>query len=308
VIEHHELLQGYSGPLTTVAWSANGKQLATGSSDGAVRIWDVPSRQLLFTLEGHTRPVQAVAWNAEGNQIAEGGFDGTIHIWNIQTGARLCSFVANVGTNDPPTHGGVSVLAWHPNGQYLASGGYDGKVNVWEIRSSCAERKYQWTISQHLPVSLLAWSGNDQQLMTSDGLSIQLYSTHSGKMLTLLPFEQRILSLALSPDKLRVALALDIGEAGQVVELRDAATFQIRLRIQDMPCQLKAAQSLVWSPNGQQLAGICGNNKVIFWDSRTGRTVSDLSSEVTGLTWSPDSQQIATVGEDGIVRLWSYQE
>jgi len=310
VTEHHELLQGYSGSLTTVVWSANGKQLATGSSDGAVRIWDVLSRQPLFTLEGHARPVQAVAWNAEGNQIAEGGFDGTIHIWNSQTGAKLCSFVANVGTNDPPTRGGVSVLAWHPNGQYLASGGYDGKVNVWDIRNSCAERQFQWTISQRLPVSLLDWSVNNQQLMTSDGMSIQLYSTRSGQLLTLLPFERRILSLALSPDKLRVALTHDIGEAGQVVELRDAATFQIRLRIQvqDIRCQLNAVQSLVWSPNGQQLAGICGNNKVVFWDSRTGKTIPDLNSKATGLTWSPDSRQIATVGEDGIVRLWSRQE
>ncbi|HLY26275.1 MAG TPA: hypothetical protein VKQ72_08040, partial [Aggregatilineales bacterium] len=237
---------------------------------------------------------------------AEGSNDGTINIWGTHGGKRLCSFVANVGSASPGegTLGGVTALAWSPDGQYLASGGYDGKADVWEVRNTCAEQRYQWEISRGWSVSLLSWSANAHQILLSDGTDIRLYSSTSGELIHTFPSQRRTFGLSRSSDGFEVALLRDNGEAGQIVELRDAATFQLYLIIEGIPCQTPASIPLVWSPDGQEVATIC-DGKATFWNTRTGKAQTEIGTNVAALAWSPDGHQIATVGADGMIHLWA---
>ncbi len=83
------ILHGHTDAIYSVAWSRDGKNLASGSGDQTVRLWEVSSRKLLNILHGHSHWVISVAFSPDGKILASSGYDGTINLWDSQTGACL---------------------------------------------------------------------------------------------------------------------------------------------------------------------------------------------------------------------------
>ena len=73
---------GNSGPVNSVAFSRDGRTLATGSENGTVQLWELPSDTQLATLKGGTGPVFSVAFSPDGRTLAAGGFNGTVRVWD----------------------------------------------------------------------------------------------------------------------------------------------------------------------------------------------------------------------------------
>ena len=78
-------LKGHTTYVTNVTFSPNGKQIASGSGDSTVKIWDFRTNQTLLTLEGHTKRVTSVAFSPDGKQIVSGSLDRTVKIWDSST-------------------------------------------------------------------------------------------------------------------------------------------------------------------------------------------------------------------------------
>ena len=72
-----------------MAWSADGRTLATGSHDHTVRLWDAETGRELHTLTGHQYLVASVTWSPDGRMLASGSYDGTIRLWDPRTGRCL---------------------------------------------------------------------------------------------------------------------------------------------------------------------------------------------------------------------------
>ena len=79
-------LEGHTDNVWSVAFSPNGKMLASGSWDQTVRLWDIETEQLLYTLTGHTSDIVSVAFSPDGQTLASGSWDGTIRLWNPNNG------------------------------------------------------------------------------------------------------------------------------------------------------------------------------------------------------------------------------
>src|SRR5262249_30746533 len=85
---HQEIrtLKGHKGKVISVAFSPDGKRIATGSFDRTAKIWDSETGKEIFTLKGHTGAVTSVAFSPDGRRIATGSFDSTARVWDASTG------------------------------------------------------------------------------------------------------------------------------------------------------------------------------------------------------------------------------
>ena len=122
-----------SPPLAKVAFSPNGKILATWGAPGAVRLWDVATHsQIGAPLSADNGQVFAVAFSPDGKTLATMNADGTAQLWDVGTHAPIgASLIGGQGRAAGLLGGGE--VAYSPNGKILATGNSDGTVELWNI-------------------------------------------------------------------------------------------------------------------------------------------------------------------------------
>jgi WD40 repeat protein len=122
-----QTIRDFPDPLTAVALSPDGKQLAAGSIAGTVHVVNVATPSERRSLNGHSAEVRCVAFSPDGKTLASGGVDGVVRLWDPATGkpVRIMHWHRHV----------VLCLAFSPDNKFLASGGADGAVRVWDLAS-----------------------------------------------------------------------------------------------------------------------------------------------------------------------------
>ena len=118
-------LKGHTGWVGGVAFSPDGKTIATASADHTAKFWDAATGKELTTLKAHDDIVSAVAYSKDGTHFATAGFDGTAKVWTAAKRELVHTFKGG--------RGALLAVAFNPNGKALATAGIDGNVRVWEL-------------------------------------------------------------------------------------------------------------------------------------------------------------------------------
>ncbi|HEX8703888.1 MAG TPA: hypothetical protein VF815_33965 [Myxococcaceae bacterium] len=283
-------LRGHRGPVQSIAFSEDGRLLASGGSDSTVRVWDLPTRRELRRFEGNLQPMWSVAFEQDGRTLATGGNDALVHLWDTRTGHELRRLKSHTGP--------VRAVATSTDGRLLASGGDDGLLYLWEPDTGHNPRRMEGHAGS---VRSVAFSPDGRWLVSGgDDFTVLLQRTDAPQPPKLLKGPQgRVLSVAFSPDGSLVAAS---GEDSGVF-LWKAETAQELRHLQSPTTSVRA---MAFSPDGKLLAS-SGDKTVQLWEVSTGRLVRTLKGHekaVQTLAFSPEGNTLASGGGDSAVRLW----
>jgi WD40 repeat protein len=148
-------LKGHSGPVNCVAYNADGRQIATASSDKTVRVWNAQTGKTIHTLRSHSNDVTCVAWSTLG-LLASTSADQSTIVWNGKSGQQLVTLKGHVGE--------VTCAAWSPSGDCLATTSGDHSAILWLIEG----QKKLHTLNGHkAKVTSVAWNSDGKFLVTA---------------------------------------------------------------------------------------------------------------------------------------------
>ncbi|KAJ1638655.1 WD40-repeat-containing domain protein [Pavlovales sp. CCMP2436] len=116
-------LQGHQRPINALAFSPDGRLLATASFDGSVRLWLAADGKFVCAFRGHVGPVYQLGWSGDSRLVVSGSRDSTMKVWEVAT--------KKLKTDLPGHADEVFAVDWSPDGQRVASGGKDKMLKFW---------------------------------------------------------------------------------------------------------------------------------------------------------------------------------
>lgn len=283
--------------VDAVAFSPDGRFLATGDRNNRTILWSAREGAPVLTLWGHTGQITGLAFSPDGTRLASTGSDYVLRLWETATGRPLLALSAHTAWIDD--------LAFSPDGTRLVTGARNGQVRLWDVACHAGPVT---AVAFHPSGRLLATGGDDRLVkiwkLGGHDLSRELVATLRGH-------KGRITRLAFSPDGRSVASAsFDktvrvwslSAEPGPHDEQSDARV----LVYQDAVYQDDKFYDVAFSPDGKWLAAAGANHNAVIWDTVTWKPsfAGHHEGQVWGLAFSPRSDYLASAGGDGRVYLW----
>jgi WD40 repeat protein len=302
-VELHTL-KGHQQTVISLAFSADGKFLASGNPFESVRVWDVASGNELRKIAADGAGI-ALRFSADGRKLAGASMNGRITLWDLQRGGRreLTGYV-----------GWVNSLAFSPNGQTLALAGSDSQqIECWEIAT--AKKTGPWP-SDGAEAAQVMFTCQGRVLLSlgkkrnPDGLVLRRWDPATGQRLPPLTGEanQRPAALAVSPRGDILVLACAHRPAPILVD----ATTGMERHACEIPrpaigTSAIPTQRVAFSPDGNCVAAVLPTSEVGLWQAGTGHWLGSLlvsHGQVSSLAFAPDSRVLLTAVDDGTIRLW----
>ena len=278
---HQRTLRGHTDYVLSVAYSPDGRKLASGDKNGTVRIWNAQTGSLRYTLYGHTNSVFSVAFSPDGSTVASGSLDGTIRLWDPDFGSIKKTLT---GTLTP-----VISIAFNPIGHTLVSGNYDGTANLWNLNEESIVETYKG----HTDIVLSIDFCPDGSLIASgsaDG-SVRVWETDTGILQhTFTEHSDWVNSVAFNPGAGNWMLAS--GSSDNTIRLWNTHSGNHHT----LTAHTGSVESIAFSADGSTLASGDADGKLLLW----GLTPS---ASVKSITVVPQANIVEDVTGDGIVNI-----
>ncbi|XP_065177518.1 notchless protein homolog 1-like [Sycon ciliatum] len=335
-------MPGHSEAVISVAFSPDGRHLASGSGDTTVRFWDIFTETPHHTCKGHSHWILYMAWSPNGKVVASGCKNSEIRLWNPLNGQQAGRPL--VGHRQ-----WITCLAWQPlhkDGQcrYLASASKDGDIRIWNTSISKCER----ILSSHTKsVACIRWGGEGLLYSASQDRTIKVWRAEDGTMCrTLQGHGHWVNTMALNTDYAIRTGAYDPGKP-QKVAVAEATAEELTALAEERYDNAKAGgkelmvsgsddytlflwepandkkpiarmtghQQLIndvrFSPDTRFIASASFDKSVKLWEGRTGKFIATLRGHVNAVyqvAWSADSRLLCSGSRDSTLKVWDIRE
>jgi WD40 repeat protein len=279
-----------------VHFGPDGKHLALVSTDGTVHLVEVRTRQIRVVLRGDSPTHMCFGFSLDGSRIATVAKDGIGQLWDATTGAHLVALRPQVTP--------LNRLAFSPDSKLLAGGAEDGTIHVWDVASG--ESRAAWQ-AHAAKVNAVAFSPDSTRLVSGafyPDHTLRLWDVATGRRIaTLTGHKNLINTLAFSPDGSRILSA----SFDQTARLWDAAKGKSVATLQG---HRGWVQQAAFCPRGTHVITASEDQTLRLWDALSGELVAVLGGHqgaVRSVDFSPDGTRIASASQDKTIRLWDVE-
>lgn len=282
-------LKAHEGAANCIAFSPDGKTLASGGEDNLVKTWNLETQENILSLSGHFKGIKALVYSNQGDRLFSAG-DRSIRVWSkdgteekVLTGHTTFLWSLNISKDD----------------NYLISGSFDRQFHIWDFHKTdegieidghkksvlavnfSPDGKYM--VSGSLDKTIKLWDFKTKELLkTFEGHSDNIYD------IKFLPNSKYFISA--SRDK---TVRLWSVEKGEIVKT--------------YPGHKNGVVSIDISPDGNLLLSSSFDGEIKLWEIATANNLYTFEvpqQAVNCVRFSPDGKSFATASQDGIVRLW----
>ncbi|KAK9700293.1 hypothetical protein RND81_08G230000 [Saponaria officinalis] len=326
-------LAGHTEAVLSVAFSPNGQQLASGSGDTTLRLWDLNTQTPLHTCTGHKNWVLCIAWSPDAKYLVTGSKAGDLQCWDPQTG--------NPSGNPLLGHKKwITGVSWEPVHlqapcRRFVSASKDGDARIWDV----ALKKCVMCLSGHtLAVTCVKWGGDGVIYTGSQDCTIKVWETKQGKLIRELKGHGHwVNSLALSTEYVLRTGAFDHTrkQYSSPEEMKEAALARYNKMRGNAPERLvsgsddhtmflwepdvskhpktrmtghqQVVNHVYFSPDGQWVASASFDKSVKLWNGITGKFVAAFRGHVGPvyqISWSADSRLLLSGSKDSTLKIW----
>jgi WD40 repeat protein len=288
-----------------VAFSPDGKVLASGGRDDKVILWDPATGKQVRSFAGHKEGVNGIAFSRDGKLLASAGQDGAIRLWDAATG-RERDWTKH---REPP----LNSVAFSPDGTMLASGGQSNAVRVWDVKTGKEPRCFQEPPGHYIQV--VCFSPDGKYLAAARTNKVDLWEVSTWKYAgSLEGYAEHVRGLAFSAD----SQVLFTGAGDTTVRFWDVAKRK-QLRCLGKPPATRSDRGpmvncLAVAPDGKKVAAGRQDGGISVWDAASGKELRQWEADqapvkasayapILALAFAPDSKVLATVSRNGL-RLW----
>jgi len=294
-------LQGHTAGILSVSYNPDGSQLASGSRDSTVKIWDVETGTQLLSL-AHSDAVKHVDYSPDGTKVVSSSSDTLVYIWNATSGGIIRTLPGHTGN--------VYSVKYSPDGSRICSSASDGTVKLWNASTG----NEIWSVTAHSGwgISEASFSPDGTRIVTAsdEGTAKVLNVTSGNSILTLdaatedLPY---VWNVAYSPDGSLIATGLGqiFGTTG-AVKVWGAQTGGLLYTLEG---HTSGVNSVAFDPSGKYLASGAEDNTIILWSIGSGQpallfTNTGHRGYARAVEFSPNGKYLASGSEDAIVKVW----
>jgi WD40 repeat protein/serine/threonine protein kinase len=276
--------------INAVAFSPDGRLLASAAADRTVRVWDLAAGRTVLTLRGHQDSVACVAFSPDGKRLATASQDKTVKLWDAGSGRALRTLKGHLWQ--------VWGIAFSPDGRRLASAAGDRTVRIWDL----ATGRTLLTLKGHqYPVTCVAFSPDGKRLASgSSDQTVRLWDAATGREThTLRGHAFAVARVAFSPDGTRLAS----GSWDNTVRLWDPVTGRVE---RTLTGHTHWVLGLAFSPDGRRLATGSMDRTVKVWELDTQKvfTFRGHTNTVYTVAFAPDGLALASGSFDRTIKVW----
>lgn len=288
---------GHKSSVNCVAYSHNGKYIASAGDDQIIYIWNAETNELVGNpLIGHTGPIISISFSPDDKKIISAGYlyDFSIRIWDVKSRKQL-------GKSIIPIYGSERKVSFSPDGKKIIVGTESGDICIYSVKKRKLLKRH--VCGSFFSAFSLSPLGNKVVFGTEDGW-ISIFDAETGQKLkyAFQGHDEQITALAFSPDGETIASA-----SSGCVSTWDAES---GLRIGELFTEHSVRiNSIAFSPDGKKIVGGGDYDKTIFmWNAEVGKQMGEVlitDSHVKALAFSPDGKKFVSGNISGKIDVWS---